>query len=133
MTTVLVAADGAWVRNLVRTSVGSHETQIIECTRGQDVRDVVAEQKPDIVVLDMQIGNMGGIAVALDLHLEAGAGRAPDVPIILLLDRKADYFLAVRANVDVVLLKPVDPSTLHKTVMELISENAEMVSEVVDS
>ena len=60
------------------------------------------------MVLDLQIGNMGGIAVAIDLRLEAGEGRLPHTQILLLLDREADRFLARRADVDVVLVKPVD-------------------------
>ncbi len=44
--------------------------EVVEVTRGQDVRDAVAEHEPDLVILDMQIGNMGGIAVAIDLRLE---------------------------------------------------------------
>ena len=61
----------------------------------------------------MQIGNMGGIAVAIDLRLEAGAGRVPDVSILLLLDREADRFLAKRADADAELVKPIDPATLR--------------------
>ena len=47
-------------------------------TRGQDVRDVVGdEQARRSCVLDMQIGNMGGVAVAIDLRLEARPGGSP--------------------------------------------------------
>ena len=48
----------------------------------------MARTEPDLVVLDLQIGNMGGIAVAIDLRLEEAAGRLPEVPILLLLDRE---------------------------------------------
>ena len=32
----------------------------------------------------MQIGNMGGMVVVIDLRLEGAAGRIPDVSILLL-------------------------------------------------
>ena len=64
----------------------------------------------------MQIGNMGGIAVAIDLRLEVGAGRLPDTPILLLLDREADRFLAKRADADAELVKPIDAGTLRQAV-----------------
>jgi CheY-like chemotaxis protein len=89
-------------------------------TRGQDVRDTVGKDRPDLVILDMQIGNMGGIAVAIDLHLEASAGRLPDVPILLLLDREADRFLAKRADDEGELVKPVDAATLRRTGTKLL-------------
>ena len=119
---ILVAADGAWIRDLVRSSFVGPGQNVIEASRGQDVRDLVRTEKPDLVILDLQIGNMGGIAVALDLHLEGAAGRVPQVPMILLLDREADRFLAKRASVDAELVKPVDPGTLRRTAKRILDE-----------
>jgi len=121
MATVLVAADGKWVRDQVRTALAASDTTVLEVLRGQDVRDAVAEFAPDLVVLDMQIGNMGGIAVAIDLHLEADAGRVPDTKILLLLDREHDRFLATRAAADAMLVKPLDAGTLRRTVKGLLA------------
>ena len=72
----------------------------------------------------MQIDNMGGVAVAIDLHLEASAGRTPDVPILLLLDREHDRFLAQRAAADAELVKPLDAGTLRRTVRRILAERA---------
>jgi DNA-binding response OmpR family regulator len=121
---LLVAADGAWVRQQVRNALAGRDHEVIEVTRGQDVRPAVASQHPDLVILDMQIGNMGGIGVAIDLHLEASADRVPDVPILLLLDREHDRFLAKRASADAELVKPVDPGTLRRLVTRLLGERA---------
>ena len=117
---VLVAADARWVRDQVRAALVAPGQEVIEVTRGQDVRDAVAEREPGLVVLDLQIGNMGGIAVAIDLHLEESGGRLPHVPILLLLDREADRFLAKRAAAEAVLVKPDDPGTLRRTVRRLV-------------
>ncbi len=121
---ILVAADGSWVRDQMRHALAGRDMEILEVTRGEDARDAVREQHPDLVVLDMQIGNMGGVAVAIDLHLESSEGRVPDVPVLLLLDREHDRFLAKRAFVDAELVKPVDPGTLRRTVMRLIGQPA---------
>jgi len=121
MATVLVAADGQWVRDQVRTALAASDTSVIEVTRGQDVRVAVAEFAPELVILDMQIANMGGVAAAIDLHLEAEAGRVPETRILLLLDREHDRFLAKRAAADAELVKPVDPGTLRRTVRRLLA------------
>jgi len=121
---VLVAADGAWVRDQVRHALVGRDLEVIEVTRGEDVREAVRRHHPDLAVLDLQIGNMGGIAVALDLHLESSAGRLPEVPILLLLDREHDRFLAKRADADAELVKPVDPGTLRRTVERLLAARA---------
>jgi DNA-binding response OmpR family regulator len=121
---IIVAADGSWVRDQVHHALAGRDLEVIEITRGADVRDAVRTHHPDLVILDMEIANMGGIAVAIDLHLEASADRAPDVPILLLLDREHDRFLARRASADGELVKPIDPGTLRRTVTRLLSERA---------
>ena len=124
MTKVVVAADGKWIRDQVRTALTSSNTEVFEVTRGQDVRIAVAEHAPDVVVLDMQIANMGGVAAAIDLHLEIDAGRVPDTRILLLLDREADKFLAKRAAADAELVKPLDAGTLRRTMKRLLAADA---------
>jgi DNA-binding response OmpR family regulator len=124
MAKVVVAADGKWIRDQVRTALASSDTEVVEVTRGQDVRAAVAEHAPDLVVLDMQISNMGGVATAIDLHLESDAGRVPDARILLLLDREADRFLAKRAAADAELVKPLDAGTLRRTMKRLLAADA---------
>ena len=121
MTTILVAADAEWVRNQVRTAFVGPGQEVIEVSRGQDVKGVVFQHDPDLVVLDLQIANMGGIAVAIELRNEESGGRLPHSTILLLLDREADRFLGARADVEAVLVKPVDPGTLRRTAKRLLA------------
>ena len=121
VTTILVAAEASWVRDQVTTAFAGPDMEVVEVRRGQDVRGAVAQHAPDLVVLDMQIANMGGIACAIDLRLESGAGRLTDTSILLLLDREADRFLAKRADADGELVKPIDAGTLRKAVDGLLA------------
>jgi len=123
-TTILVAADAQWVRDQVRTAFVAPGQRVVEVTRGQDVRQAFADEEPDLVVLDLQIGNMGGVAVAIDLRLEESAGRLPRATILLLLDRQADRFLADRADADADLVKPVDAGILRRTARRLLETSA---------
>ena len=129
MSTIVVAADAQWVRDLVKSACTAPGQNVIEVTRGQDMRGVVGEHDPDLVILDMQIANMGGIAVAIDLRLEGSAGRIPDVSILLLLDREADRFLAKRADADAELVKPVDPATLRRVIDTLLAAGTDSTRE----
>ena len=122
MTTILVAADARWVRDQVRAAFVAPGQTVIEVTRGQDVRDAFGREEPDLVILDLQIGNMGGVASAIDLRLEESAGRLDRATILLLLDREADRFLAKRADADGVLVKPVDAGTLRRAARRLLEE-----------
>src|SRR6476646_12257438 len=124
MTTILVAAEAKWVRDQVRSAFVSPGQEVVEVTRGQDVRDTFARIDPDLVVLDLQIGNMGGVAVAIDLRLEESGGRLPRARILLLLDRRDDAFIARRADVDLTLVKPVDASILRRAAAPLLADAA---------
>ena len=121
MPTVLVASDAPWVRDKVKTALCGPGFEVIEVERGRDVRQVVGDRQPDLVIVDLQIANMGGMAVALDLRLEESGGRLPHVPILLLLDREADRFLARRSTADAMLVKPIDPGTLRRTVKTILA------------
>ena len=124
MTTILVAAEAKWVRDQVRSAFVGPGQEVVEVTRGQDVRAKVDELEPDLVVLDLQIGNMGGVAVAIDLRLEESGGRLPHARILLLLDRRDDAFIARRADVDLTLLKPVDAGVLRRAAAPLLAAAA---------
>ncbi len=116
---VLIAADAEWVRNQIRAAFVAPGQTVIEVTRGQDVKKAVGDESPDLVILDSQIANMGGLAVAIELRLEESAGRLDRSTILLLLDREADKFLAKRVDADATLVKPLDAGTLRRTAKRL--------------
>lgn len=118
--TVLVAADADWLHLLLRSALLAEDARIVEVRNGRAVRAAMLEHEPDVAVLDMQIGSMGGLAVAMDLQLEAADGRLPAIPVLLLLDREADRMLAERVRSDAILVKPLDASRLRSTVLSLV-------------
>lgn len=120
MPTILVVSDAPWIRDEIRRSLVGPGFKVEEVTRGQDVRQAVEELDLDLVIVDLQIGNMGGIAVTMDLRLEESGGRLPHVPVLLLLDREADRFLARRADAEAMLVKPLDVGVLRRTVKKLV-------------
>jgi len=64
---------------------------------------------------------MGGMATCLDLRLEESAGRLLRVPVLMLLDRRADVFLARRSDAQGWVVKPLDPVRVRKAVTELLA------------
>ncbi len=121
MPAVLIASDSPSVIDSVRSVVDEAGTRVQTVFSGRAVLAAVQASMPDLVVLDLQIGSMGGIAVCHDLRLEEGAGRLERVPVLMLLDRRPDVFLAKRSGADGWLLKPLDPLRLRRAVQSLLS------------
>ena len=114
MGTIVVASDAPSVRGAVAAALGEPGTEIVEVHSGPEVAPAVDEHEPDLVVVDMQMGNMGAMAVCMDLRLEASYGNLPAVPVLVLLDRRADVFLARRFGAEGWLVKPLDSLRLRK-------------------
>lgn len=121
MPDLLIASDAQWVVDEVRATAEEPGTTVRWVRRGDDVAGAIEEQTPDLVVLDLQIGNMGGMATCVHLHLEADAGRLPWVPVLMLLDRRADVFLARRSGAEGFVVKPLDAIRLRRAVTALLA------------
>jgi len=147
---ILLATDADWIVNEVTAALGSDDTTFTVCSEGRVVSKVVAERQPDLAILDLQIGSMGGMAVTMALRNDESAGTLPHTNVLMLLDRVADEFLAKRSGAEGWIVKPLDALRLKQaasviaagdlyanavpTVTEIIADEAvdEAVVEAVD-
>ncbi|MGA1564874.1 MAG: response regulator [Ilumatobacteraceae bacterium] len=134
---VLLATDADWVIDEVTAALGGPDTSFTVCREGRLVSDLVEHGNVDVVITDLQIGSMGGMAVAMALRLDASVGSVPLVPIVMLLDRAADVYLAQRSGAESWLIKPLDALRLRRAVNAAVAGESytegmpvELVSEV---
>jgi DNA-binding NarL/FixJ family response regulator len=118
---VLIATDSEALYEEIRSVLTGPDTSVRWARSGPDVRTAMNHQPADLAIVDMQIGTMGGVAVALDLHLEADAGRLEHRPVLLVLDRRPDVFMARRARVDGWVIKPLDPIRIRRAAAALLA------------
>jgi DNA-binding response OmpR family regulator len=111
---ILLATDADWIVNEVTAALGSPDTTFTVCTEGRVVSKVVAERQPDLAILDLQIGSMGGMAVTMALRLDESGGILPHTNVLMLLDRVADEFLAKRSGAEGWIVKPLDALRLQQ-------------------
>lgn len=117
---ILIATDAQWVLDEVRAALDSPSTSFEVITNGREVSRAVARRTPDIAVLDMQVGNMGAMAITMDLRLDESGGSLPRVPVLMLLDRVADVHMARRSGADGWTIKPLDALRLSKAVRTIL-------------
>ena len=113
MSDILVVADETWVLNDVRASLPGPRYTLHEVTDPREVVERMSELAPDAVIVDLQIGSMGGMAVTRAIR-NGVSGSAP--PVILLLDRDADAFLAGRSGATAWVRKPFGARDLRTAI-----------------
>ena len=121
MPKVLLATDSDVIHEEVDAALDTGDTTVRRVRQGHDVLPAIAGEMPDLVVLDLQIGNMGGMAACMAIRLEESGGRLPHLPVLMLLDRVADLFLARRSHADGWLVKPLDAFRLRRAALALLA------------
>ena len=121
VTHVLLATDSDSVYDTVDAALGGDASEVSRVWAGVEVLDAVREHEPDVVICDLQIGNMGGMATCLDLRMEAEMGRVAETRVLMLLDREADVYLARQAGADGWVVKPLDAVSVQRAVSAVLS------------
>ena len=121
MPRVLVVADTPWVKNDVHASLSLPGYELVDHEDPRSLTEVVAKVEPDVAVIDLQVASMGGMAMARALRESSLEPDFPEVPVILLLDRRADAFLAKRAAAVAWIQKPFNVEELRAAVAGALS------------
>ena len=129
---ILVATDADYVLHDITAALGGPDVSFTVCRNGRDVAGVVKERTPDLVVLDLQIGSMGGMAVTMSLRLDESSGRLPNVKVLMLLDRAADIHLAKRCAANGYLVKPLNPLSLKRAAQAILNPPVAPVEPVAE-
>ncbi len=118
--TVLLVSDLASLRRELETMLAGPDIYIEEASSGVEAVARVTRGEIDLVVVDLQVGAMGGMAITMELRNLESYGGADSVAVLMLLDRRPDVFLARRAGADGFIVKPLDPQRLRSAVRALL-------------
>jgi len=122
---VLLVSPEANARDLMRVAVGSLERRLgeplsfLDATDGRDGATIGLREDPDAVVADEIASRAGAFSLAKDLR---GAAEPYLGPIVILLERRQDEWLARWSGADAWFVKPVDPFELADRLVQLIGE-----------
>ena len=99
---ILVVDDEPQLLRSLRTTLAAHGYDVQTATTGEEALDLLAARLPDLVVLDLVLPGLSGLAVCQELR-----ARAP-VPILILSARgdERDKVAALDAGADDYLTQP---------------------------
>jgi two-component system KDP operon response regulator KdpE len=99
---VLIIDDEHAIRRFLRTSLGAHEYDVTEAATGDAAILQAINTKPDVIILDMALPDMDGIAVTKRIR---GWTQTPII-ILSVIDHDSDKIAALDAGADDYLTKP---------------------------
>ncbi len=99
---ILVVDDEAQIRRVLRATLSSHGYVIREAQTGEAAVEAVRKERPDLILLDVNMPGIGGIEAAREIR------EMCDAPIIMLTVRNAerDKVMALDAGADDYVVKP---------------------------
>jgi DNA-binding response OmpR family regulator len=117
---VLVVSDDAQLRREAELAFPDD----FDVVAVRDAREAAAELDawtPAVVVVDLLAGSAGGYA--LGRHMSENRRLAP-VPILMLIDRAQDEWLARQGGATATRTKPIDAAELASGVLDLAGDRA---------
>jgi DNA-binding response OmpR family regulator len=108
MTTILVVDDEPKIVQLARDYLEHAGFVVVTAGDGRSALEVVAHDRPDLVVLDLGLPGLDGLDVTRQIR------RAGDLPIVMLTarDDELDKLLGLELGADDYLTKPFSPREL---------------------
>jgi two-component system KDP operon response regulator KdpE len=99
---ILVVDDEPQIRRVLRSSLSTRGYAITEAKTGEEALESLRKERPDLILLDMNMPGMGGIETCREIR------RGSDAPIIMLTVRNAerDKVAALDAGADDYVVKP---------------------------
>ncbi len=115
--TVLLVEDDADNRELMTEVLQSSGFGVVAAAGGAEAVAMLRARRFDVVVTDVGMPGVGGLAVA-----RAAKASRPDVPVLVVTgySERDDLTAAEGKEVDRVLVKPVDPDVLVAAIRDVL-------------
>lgn len=120
MIRVVLADDHALLRRMLISYLQSHEDIIIvgEAADGDIALEQVLSNKPDLLLLDLNMPTRGGLEVLPEIRQQA-----PDVKVLVLTGRDDDHYImrALRGGANGYVLKTSDEANLLDSIRKVMA------------
>jgi len=121
MTTILIVDDEPPILDLVRFTLEDADVRVVEASDGAEALLVARREKPDLILLDVQMPKLTGLEVCRQLRREEAFAQTPIV-MLTAATQEADRVRGREAGADEYLTKPFSPLALLALVEALVPE-----------
>ena len=127
---VVVDDHALFRRGLVGLLSEMQDFQVVgEAADGTEALKVIADQHPDLVLLDVNMPEMGGVETVLAMKK---ANIEAQVLMLTISQHEEDLIGSIRAGASGYLLKNAEPETLRKTILDVMAGRSVLAPEVTE-
>ena len=117
---LLIVDDNAATRYALRRRLESHHYRVLEAGTGQEGLDLIASEKIDGLILDVNLPDMSGFDIVRELRADPLTALLPVVHVSAASIETGDIITGLDAGADAYLIHPVDPDVLLATLRTLL-------------
>jgi DNA-binding response OmpR family regulator len=113
---ILIVDDEPIIRLLMREILASHPSlSFVEAEDGDQALDLMSASSPDLILLDVMLPKLDGIAVCKIVKHSPGM-KPTYIALVTALDRPEHFIDAITAGADDYLIKPFEEGELWAVV-----------------
>lgn len=116
---ILIVDDEKNIVELIKFHLKKESYRILEAYKGRDAIEVYRKEKPDLIILDLMLPDMGGFEVCKSIRKES------KVPIIMLTAKgeEVDKILGFELGADDYITKPFSPRELLARIKAILKRS----------
>jgi two-component system, cell cycle response regulator DivK len=120
--TILYVEDNELNRRIVRDLLKRTSYRLLEAPDGETSLDIVRRERPDLILMDIQLPRLSGIEVTRRLRSEAITANTPIIAITSFA-LSGDEQRAKEAGATAYMAKPYSPRDLFALIRRLLPES----------
>jgi CheY-like chemotaxis protein len=121
--TILIAEDNEFNMLLIKAIVGKivPGCKIVEAKNGKEAVMFWIVEQPDLILMDMQMPEMGGVEATIKIREKEGEGQHTPIVALTAGALTEEREKCLNAGMDEFLTKPIEPDKLDEVIVRFLS------------
>lgn len=116
---ILHVEDNEYNRKIIRDLLSKNSYDIVEAHNGEAALDVLTRQRPDLILMDVQLPKLSGLEATRRIRADPLLARIPVIAITSFA-LSGDDRLAIEAGCNAYVAKPFRPRDLLEMIRHFI-------------
>lgn len=116
---ILHVEDNEYNRKIIRDLLSKNSYDIVEAHNGEAALDALARQRPDLVLMDVQLPKLSGLEATRRIRADPLLAQIPVIAITSFA-LSGDDWMAIEAGCNAYIAKPFRPRDLLEMIRRFI-------------